>query len=62
MELRFVLEQAEAEVATARKMFFAGDRDMCTSLLEGLTRYLIQAFNEGIEPTPNIDVKPPEPE
>jgi len=62
MELRFILEHAEASVVTARKMFYAEDRDRCSFMLESLGEWLKDRFEEGVLASPNIDVKPAEPE
>lgn len=58
MELRFVLEHAEAELAVARKMFYAGDRDRCEAILDDLGTYIRHARAEGYLAPPNIDVRP----
>lgn len=62
MELRFILEHAEDTLATARKMFWAKDWNLCQHLLEQLGSYLVQQIANGVDVPPNIDVKPPEPE
>lgn len=61
MELRFILEHAEASVETARKMFNAGDRERAIYLLENLGDWITQRIVEGVTEPPNIDVKPTKP-
>lgn len=61
MEMRFAMEHAEAEIATARKLFGAGDRERCALILEALGSYLEKATADGFLLPPNIDVKPDEP-
>ena len=62
MELRFILEYAEATVLASRKSFDNQDRERCAFVLENLGGYLDDRFEEGILQEPNIDVKPAEPE
>lgn len=62
MEMRFIVEHAEAEIATASKLFRSGDRTRSMSMLEDLGKYLTERIEEGVLQPPNIDVKPAEPE
>lgn len=62
MELRFIVEHAEAEIATASKLFRSGDRTRSQNMLEDLARFLLERIEEGVTEPPNIDVKPAEPE
>lgn len=61
MELRFILEHAEASVLTARQRFIDGDRERCEVMLEELGEWLTKRIEEGVLQQPNIDVKPAEP-
>lgn len=61
MELRFILEHAEAEIATSRKLYNDGDRERCIVMLEDLGKFIINRIWEGVLEPPNIDVKPAEP-
>lgn len=62
MELRFIVEHTDNTVETAKKLYYAGDREMCILLLEELGSYLTIQIAEGVLAPPNIDVKPEKPE
>ncbi len=62
MELRFILEHAEASIAAARKLFNTSDRDRCIEILEDLGNYITGRIKVGVIEPPNIDVKPAEPQ
>lgn len=61
MELRFIVEHAEASIETASKLYRLGDRTRSKAMLEDLGKFLMERLEEGVNETPNIDVKPAEP-
>ena len=61
MEFRHILDHAEAEIATARKMFRTGDKSRSVVMIAELGRFITEQIAAGVQETTSIDQKPPEP-